>query len=164
MGINPVDFRKFVLRPTLTKLGKWSPSLENLLLGTAAAASQLGISLGCQNGLGVYKIAKDSHHRVWDDFLAFDPDMASIVRGMASQRDFLSHPDMELATNLIYSTAIAWGVYAHKEAKIPEDENNQLALAECWFQYFQSDPKLTPQHFLESYSRTLELNDSVIAA
>ena len=59
MGINPADFRKYVIRPTLTKLGTWSPSLENLLLGSAAAASQLGISLSCEHGFGVYKIAKE---------------------------------------------------------------------------------------------------------
>jgi len=34
--------------------------------------------------------------------------MASRVRGLASQRAFLSNPERELQTNLGYSTAIAW--------------------------------------------------------
>ena len=33
---------------------------------------------------------------------------ASRVRGLASQRAFLSDPDSELQTNLSYCTAIAW--------------------------------------------------------
>ena len=164
MGINPADFRKYVIRPTLTKLGTWSPSLENLLLGSAAAASQLGISLSCEHGFGVYKIAKETHHRVWDEFLAFDPDLASRVRGMASQRDFLSHPDMELTTNLIYSTAIAWGVYAHQKAAIPENENDTGALAECWNRHFKHDQSLDKTHYLTCIKNIKEKKQAVIAA
>jgi hypothetical protein len=37
--------------------------------------------------------------------------MASLVRGLASQHDFLSQPHAELATNLSYATAIAWFMY-----------------------------------------------------
>ncbi|MCP5019512.1 MAG: hypothetical protein GY938_30155 [Ketobacter sp.] len=151
MGINPLDFRQYVVRPTLKKLGAWTPSLENLLLGSAAQASQLGMELQCDAGLGVYKIKRELHHRVWDEFLAFDADLASKVRGFASQREFLANPDMELAINLAYSTAIAWGVYALNKAEIPEDENNPEALAWCWYHYFRTDEHLKPEHFLAGY-------------
>lgn len=164
MGINPLDFRQYVIRPTLKKLGTWSPSLENLLLGTASTASDLGISLGCNKGLGVYKISTEVHHNVWDEYFAFDPDLASKVRGMASQRDFLAHPDLELTTNLIYATAIAWGVYAQKQADIPENEENHQALAECWSLFFNTDTSLTKQHFIDSYKKVSKQADSVIAA
>ena len=48
------------------------------------------------------------HRDIWDRYLAFRPEIASRVRGLASQRAFLSNPDHELRTNLSYSTAIAW--------------------------------------------------------
>jgi len=43
--------------------------------------------------------------------LAFHPDLASRIRGLASQRAFLEDPHSELATNLCYATAIAWVMY-----------------------------------------------------
>lgn len=164
MGINPQDFRLYVVRPTLKKLGTWSPSLENLLLGSAALASQLGMELKCDVGVGVYKIRKELHHRVWDEYLAFDADMASKVRGFASQREFLANPDMELAINLAYSTAIAWGVYALNQAVIPEDENNTEALAWCWYQHFRCEEHLKPEHFISSYEALKPNKKSVVAA
>ena len=164
MGINSSDFRQYVIRPTLTRLGNWSTSLENLLLGSAATASQLGDSLGGQQGLGVYRISVEDHHKVWDEFLALDPDMASKVRGMASQREFLSQPDMELATNLIYATAIAWGIYAKQSAQVPENEHDELALATCWQNHFRRDPSQSLQNFLDCYGKLNQDIKSVIAA
>ena len=41
--------------------------------------------------------------------------MASRVRGLASQRVFLSEPDKELQTNLGYCTAIAWLLYQRSD-------------------------------------------------
>ncbi|MGB3621025.1 hypothetical protein FT643_11055 [Ketobacter sp. MCCC 1A13808] len=158
MGINPLDFRKLIIRPTLQKLGKWTLSLENLLLGSAAQASQLGIQLQFEFGIGVYRINRELHQKVWDEYFAFDPDLASMVRGFASQREFLSDPDMELTMNLAYATAIAWGVYARSRAQIPEDADNIEALANCWFQHFCCDSRLSPQHFIDSY-RQLQLTD-----
>ena len=163
MGINPQDFRLYVARPTLKKLGKWSPSLENLLLGSAALASQLGMELKCDIGVGVYKIRAELHHRVWDEFLAFDADLASKVRGFASQREFLANPDMELAINLAYATAIAWGVYALNHADIPEDANNTEALAKCWHQHFRTQDHLKPEHFVAGF-RSLQPDKKVIVA
>ena len=151
MGINPADFRQYVLRPTLNTLGQWSPSLENLLLGTAAQASQLGSVLVGDHGLGVYQISHEQHQRVWDTYFAFDPDLASTVRGLASQREFLIDPDRELAGNLNYATAIAWGVYAQHHAAIPTNPDDLTALALCWCQYFNENPLEHPDTFLQHY-------------
>lgn len=164
MGINPADFRKYVIRPTLNKLGKWSPSLENLLLGSAIQASQLGAVLMSEQGLGIYGVNSEAHHSVWDDFLAFDPDMASAVRGLASQREFLFQPDMELTTNFSYATAIAWAIFAQKQASIPDDENNLDALAQCWETSFQPKNTGTKQQFVENYKALETLYGKSMAA
>jgi len=45
MGIDAEDFRIYVIRPTLQKLDIHSPAAELLLMGTAAAESELGAFL-----------------------------------------------------------------------------------------------------------------------
>lgn len=156
MGINPADFRQLVVRPTLEKLGKWSSSLENLLIGTAAQASGLGSQLSSDHGYGIYQVNATLHQTVWDCFLAFDADLASAVRGLASQREFLCQPHIELTTNLSYATAIAWGVYAHQGAEIPSDANNVEGLAWCWHQHFCQDTSLTTRNFVSTYQQLVQ--------
>ncbi len=163
MGINPADFRQMIVRPTLVKLDQWSPSLENLLLGTAAQASGLGMQLQSEQGMGIYQLNPAVHQTVWDCFLAFDADLASKVRGLASQREFLVQPHWELATNLSYATAIAWGVYAHAKAALPLDADNIEGLARCWHQHFCQDASLTARHFVTCYQQLVQAEKAFAA-
>ena len=56
--------------------------------------------------------------------------MASRVRGLASQRAFLSDPDGELQTNLSYCTAIAWLLYQRAGLAVETPEaTGEMALA-----------------------------------
>lgn len=163
MGINPADFRQLVVRPTLQKLGKWSSSLENLLLGTAAQASGLGQQLKSDQGFGVFQVNPELHQTVWDRYLAFDADLASTVRGLASQREFLCQPHLELATNLSYATAIAWGIYAYSGAEIPADASNIESLARCWHQHYCQDSSLTARHFISTYQQLVQQEKAIAA-
>jgi hypothetical protein len=87
----------------------YSLPAEKQLLASASQESGLDPFAQCkQGGIGIYQITSEQHRSVWDTFLAFDPDLASKVRGLASQHPFLKNPDDELRTNLAYSTAIAW--------------------------------------------------------
>jgi len=111
MGINAQELNKLVIRPALNALGEISLTAEKYLLNLASIRSGLGEHLADVNqssGLGLYKITPESHTALWDEYLAFKPDLASKVRGLASQREFLINPHAELATNLTYSSAIAW--------------------------------------------------------
>jgi len=163
MGINPADFRQLIIRPTLQKLGKWSPSLENLLLGTAAQASCLGLQSSRAQGLGVYQINRELHQCVWDTFLAFDADLASAVRGLASQREFLCNPHAELITNLSYASAIAWAIYASRNADIPQDPDNVEGLARCWHQFFCDDNSQTIRQFVTTYQQLIRQENAIAA-
>lgn len=163
MGINPADFRQLIVRPTLQQLGQWTPSLENLLIGTAAQASGLGSQLNSARGYGIYQVDAQLHQSVWDCFLAFDADLASAVRGLASQRAFLCQPHVELTTNLSYATAIAWGIYAYRDADIPQDAANIDSLARCWHQHFCRDDTLTSRHFVTTYQQLMQ-HETMIAA
>ena len=103
--------RHQVIQPTLKYLGVWSPAAEQFLLSAATNAPELGLFSVRREGLGIFHITPEQHRDIWDKHLAFHPDLASRVRGLASQRAFLSDPDKELQTNLSYCTAIAWLLY-----------------------------------------------------
>jgi hypothetical protein len=108
MYVTAEHLRDQVIRPTLEYLGAWSPSSEAFLLNVAIKAPEVGLFSGRREGLGLFNITAAQHRDLWDRYLAFNPELASRVRGLASQRAFLSDPDSELQTNLSYCTAIAW--------------------------------------------------------
>jgi hypothetical protein len=79
--------------------------------------------------LGLFHITTAQHRDIWDRYLAFKPEIASRVRGLASQRAFLSDPDSELQTNLSYCTAIAWLLYQRSNGQIEESTTSEWATA-----------------------------------
>jgi hypothetical protein len=108
MYVTEEHLRDQVIRPTLEYMGAWTPENEAFLLDAAINAPELGLFAARNEGLGLYNVTAAQHRDLWDRYLAFNPDLASRVRGLASQRAFLSDPDSELQTNLSYCTAIAW--------------------------------------------------------
>lgn len=112
MDISKHELREKIIHPTLKYLGKAGIAAENVLVAIATQKQcELNAHHHNNKGLGPYEIDSNSHQMVWDKYLAFHPDLASRIRGLASQRAFLEDPHSELATNLCYSTAIAWVVY-----------------------------------------------------
>lgn len=158
MGICARELRHYVVRPTLKHLGMWSPTGENLLLGTAARESGLGfhLKLAKHQALGIYQISPRMHRKIWDFFLAPSPDLSSKVRGLASQREFLAHPHHELATNLAYATAIAWLVYHRTGINIEKvDKDDIKAMGKLWQRNFHSRNPGTIRSFCESYQQMI---------
>ncbi|MBV6289385.1 hypothetical protein [Pseudomonas aegrilactucae] len=141
MGIAASELSEFVIRPTLLYLGRQCPCAEALLLGVAASQSGMGNALHDHRGHGLYRIAELRHQSLWDQFLARDPDLASLVRGLASQHAFLSGPHLELTVNLRYATAIAWMLIEEQAPKMP-DPDDLLGLARIWRQTFQPNARL----------------------
>ena len=120
MDLSPKELREMVIRPTLKSLGKYSQAAENLLMAIALIKQENAQRLDthCNKNYGIFQIDAPSHQRVWDKYLAFNPELASKIRGLASQREFLKHPHLELTTNLSYATAIAWALHlAYPKAK-----------------------------------------------
>lgn len=139
MGISSNEFLQYVIQPTLRQLGVKSGVAEQLLLATASFQSGLGQQLQQNQGIGVYGISPEMHTDVWDHFIALNCDLASQVRGMASQHEFPKAPHSELLTNLSYATAIAWLIYCHRGVKIP-DAADPATLAKCWQNAFVDRP------------------------
>lgn len=138
MGICVTELRDYVIRPTLKQLGQYSKAAENLLLGTAAQESSVGFHLRQHNShnLGIYQISPQRHIRVWDHYLVTLPELASDIRGLASQHEFLERPHAELTTNLSYATAVAWAIYRQHAVVMPCNANNIQALAQQWLLHF----------------------------
>lgn len=153
MGLCPEDLRDLVIRPTLKYLDQYSLSAETLLLGTAAVESGLGYELKQSQGrgLGVYHINPRAHQLLWDQYLAKQPELASKVRGLASQHEFLKNPHFELATNLRYATAIAWLIYARKDQALP-DASDLPAMAKYWHRHFHSRPNAPLEAYINRYN------------
>lgn len=123
MGINAQELNKLVIRPALNALGENSLVAERYLLSLASQRSGYGEHLADatqSKGLGIYNITPACHTAVWDEYLAFNPDLASKVRGLASQREFLVNPHAELATNLTYASAIAWLITKQHQQQLNE--------------------------------------------
>lgn len=118
MEMDAKELREHIIRPTLQYLGKGSDAAENILLALAHIDQQNH----CQQnkGFGIFQIDAAIHQKVWNQYLAFNPDLASKIRGLASQREFLNNPHIELSTNLAYACAIAWAIHlAFPEVKHP---------------------------------------------
>ncbi|MCF5708923.1 hypothetical protein GIV19_16705 [Pseudomonas syringae] len=141
MGIAAIELCRHVIRPTLVYLDRRSHRAESLLLGIAASQSALGAALDSRRGHGLYRIPEPRHRQLWDTYLALDPDLASRVRGLASQHAFLSGPHLELTVNLRYATAIAWMMIESHKATLPA-EDDPVAMARIWRAVFQPQGRL----------------------
>jgi len=118
-----------LIRPLLAELGEQRADMAALLLH----CWQLGCSSG--SGLGPYALSSARHRQLWDDWLAWREDLASQVRGLASQHHFLRDPDAELCCNLLYSTALAWVAIVASERPLPRasDSAGQTCLWQAVF-------------------------------
>lgn len=149
MGIAANELSQYVIRPTLVYLGRHCASAEALLLGVAASQSALGEGLHDRRGHGLYRIGETRHQSLWDDYLARDPELASLVRGLASQHAFLGGPHLELTVNLRYATAIAWMLIEEQSTPLPAADD-VLGLARIWRQTFHPQGRL--RDFTQAWS------------
>ena len=96
------------------------------------------------------------HRKVWDQFLATQPELSSKVRGLASQREFLAHPHHELATNLAYATAIALMIFLHSGEPINSvDKDDIRSMGRLWYKHFHSRNPGTIKSFCDSYQKLI---------
>jgi hypothetical protein len=162
MGFTAEEMRHLVVRETLQELGDWSLDNENLLLGTAAQESGLGLKLKEGRMAGIYRISPAAHRAVWDKYLIHKPDLASIVRGLAGQRSFLQNPHGELVTNLKYATAIAWLIYKKAGHELTKNSTpEQLAI--FWHRHFHARATGRVEDYINTF-RNMVLRGTTLAA
>lgn len=158
--INPDDLREYIIKPTLSVLAQYDRRMNTnaaveQLMGTAAQESLLGYHLTQIEGpaLGIYQIEPATHDSIWEHYLAHRPELASIVRGLASQHAFESkeNRDAELITNLAYATAIARLVYWPKPEPMPSADDRE-GQAEYWKEHFNTElGDGTVEEYVDSY-------------
>jgi hypothetical protein len=122
-------FEYLILRPTLRLLEVESEAAVHLLLGTGLA--ETGFGTPAPGSHGFFGITPEQHRSIWDGYLAFRPERASLTRGLASPVAFLQDPDAELDTNPAYATAIAWLLYEASGIELPPADACH-ALAQIW--------------------------------
>ena len=161
MGICANELTRWVIQPTLQRIGVSNPMASTLLLATAAQESALGSHLKAagQRALGIYRIHSLTHRHVWDAYLAQQPELASTVRGLASQHDFLSHPHAELTTNLSYATAIAWFIYARNDDFVLPTDATAEQLARLWKRFYHPRSGVSIEEFCASLGAATALLD-----
>ncbi|MGB3597297.1 hypothetical protein ACS8E9_08965 [Pseudomonas neustonica] len=120
-----------ILRPTLTYLGVTCVAMEQLLLGTLLTTARLSALQRNEQAIGPYAITPEQHTEIWDKHLALQPELASKIRGLASQHCFLHNPHAELGYNLGYATAIAWLIYERQQLSIGS-HSDLPSLARIW--------------------------------
>ncbi len=163
MSIYVSDLREQIINPCLTALGDFSDGNADLLLGTALQESLLNESHYCaeRHGLGIYQITAEKHREIWDKYLIQFPELASLVRGFASQQQFLKNPHQELISNLGYATAVAWMIY--KSSNIDTGKTMDVnGLAQLWARHFDNGTGCArnTEEFITSYRSTIMALDN----
>lgn len=162
--MTPASLRDDVIIPTLLLLdevekGYYSEEVVELLIGTAAHESHMGKWLRQVKGpaLGIYQMEPATHQSLWKHFLRFRPDVARVVREMASQRSCKadgSVADNELIHNLMYATALARVRYRGAKGPIP---NTLAGQAGYWKQWYNTPlGRGTTEKYIEDYERFVE--------
>jgi len=148
----------------LKDLGMWSEAAENLVLGTAAQESHLGRWLiqtnrgarTARRAKGIFQIENRTHNSIWNHYLAYRPELASKVRGYASQHNFDKSPQArhrELIFNLYYSAAICRLKYWPKPYPLP-NADDIYGLGMYWDKHYNCNPEHgTPENFLTNYNQ-----------
>ena len=119
------------LLPVMQYLQLDCPQLQQLLVGTLLCMSALPAPQRAAEAIGPFGIQPRLHTLIWDDYLAYQPDLASKVRGLASQHCFLTDPHAELGYNLGYAAAIAWLIY-QRQHMLPGEQSDLASLARIW--------------------------------
>lgn len=150
-----------ILRPTLNYLGVSCAAMEQLLLGTLLTTARLSALQRNDAAIGPYAITPEQHTDIWDTHLALQPELASKVRGLASQHCFLQNPHAELGYNLAYATAIAWLIYERQQLSISA-RSDLPSLARIWERSYPHKGGRA-QDFLRAWRAACKSNQPVSA-
>lgn len=162
--MRPDTLRNDIVKPTLRLLdevekGYYSDEAVELLVGTAAHESHLGKWFKQVNGpaLGIFQMEPATHNSLWQHYLRFRPDVARVIRELASHRAYKAAggiPSSELVHNLMYATAMARVRYRPAKGHIPDTLVGQ---AHYWKQWYNTPlGRGTVEKYLEDYRQFVE--------
>jgi hypothetical protein len=140
--INPGHFQDLVIDPSIEAVGLFSPAASELLLGTALQESRLthltqldGDADPYDDAMGVYQTERKTIIDIWENYLAYRPELASIVLIACG---FIAPPDpREVVTNLKYAAIIARLVYLRVPEPLPMVGDTE-AQASYWKRHYNT--------------------------
>ena len=125
-----------VIRPALSKINLWSPSAEELVLGTAIVESGLTYIRQWGDGpaLGLWQVEPTTQNDLYTNFLNYRPELGSQLMELRAPNLSM---DENLATNLMYGAAVCRLCYYRKPDALPEagDIEGQAAF---WKQHYNT--------------------------
>jgi len=143
-------FREYIIRPTITAMGMWSPEAENLLLGTALHESG-GLEKIKQDGngpaLGFYQMEPATLKDIYKNYLNARADKSELLKKFR-----IPHLSIEdnLRGNPLYQTAAARLHYYRVPEPIPDTVHEQAAY---WKKYWNTPKgKGTVQKYLGDWA------------
>ena len=133
--IDPGQFRRLIIRPTLIELGLYSEAAEALLLGTAIVESGLVYiqQRGHGPALGVFQIEPTTHRDVHQNYLAFRGELDRKIKRLMNAQA----AELNLISNLAYATAIARLVYYRRPEALPAS-GDLPGLAAYWKEHYNT--------------------------
>ena len=154
-----LQFRTFVIRPTLENLGLHSPAAENLVLGTALHESggfrffdqwtgADDVKLG--PAFGLYQIEPATHDDVLLNFVSWRPKLRAKLSLVEAP---IPSPHEQLVTNLAYATAICRLIYYRRPEPLPAADDLP-GLARYWKKFYNTSAGAgTEAQFIEAFTR-----------
>lgn len=129
-GLDPAQFLRHAIRPTLWQIALDSPAAQVLLLGTALTESRLRwldqIDAASKPGpaYGVYQMELATHDDLWTNYLPSKIALRINVARLSTYSSLGSRPDAtELWTNLAYASAMCRVHYRRVPAALPHHED-----------------------------------------
>lgn len=155
MAIEPSHLREYVIVPTLTKLGLYSESAVELLMGTAAQESHLGRYLHQINGpaIGIYQMEPATYRDIYANFLRYKDRLREKVDALRAAVGTIDPSEREMHGNLYLATAMARIHYLRVPTPLPS-AGDLWGLAHYWKVNYNSYlGKGTEEEFVQNYNR-----------
>lgn len=150
VGLDAYQLRINVARPVLLLLGLWSRPAEEIVLGTAAAESQLRYirQLGGGPARGIFQMEEATHDDCWDNFLRFRRPLAATIESLLAPGQ--SKLD-QLGSNLAYGVAMCRVRYLRDPEPLP-NETDIPAQARLWKRVYNTPKgKGTEKQYVDNY-------------
>ena len=117
--LSAIHLQDWVIAPALEKIGLWSRSAEELVLGTAIVESGLTYIRQWGEGpvLGLWQVEPSTQNDLYTNFLNYRPSLSFKISELRSAGLSLEE---NLATNLMYGAAVCRLCYYRKSEPLPE--------------------------------------------
>jgi hypothetical protein len=143
------------IRPALHTIKMWSLEMEELLLGTALAESNLKDRTQQPSGpaRSFFQIELRTHDDIWDTYLKYHKDLAALVTTLLTSPDADKH--IELENNDQYAAALSCIWYVRRHVSLPK-AGNLAGMAKCWEKVYNVKGKGRAERYIDVWNATMK--------